>query len=64
MEKRIEMKVIFILIFFLGVVLMYGEQKKLELIKVKVRIGSAEYMSYVQLSNKIESKKFKILREM
>jgi len=43
---------------------MYGEQKKLELIKVKVRIGSAEYVSYVQLSNKIESKKFKILREM
>ncbi|WP_462425121.1 hypothetical protein ABF215_03920 [Fusobacterium sp. THCT13E1] len=58
------MKVIFILIFFLGVVLMYGEQKKLELIKVKVRIGSAEHVSYVQLSNKIESKKFKILREM
>lgn len=43
---------------------MYGEQKKLELIKVKVRIGSAEYVSYVQLSNKIEFKKFKILREM
>ena len=43
---------------------MYGGQKKLELIKVKVRIGSVEYVSYVQLSNKIEPKKFKILREM
>lgn len=58
------MKRIFILIFFLGAVLIYGGQKKLELIKVKVRIGSIEYISYVQLSNKKEPKKFKILREM
>ncbi|WP_187107569.1 hypothetical protein [Fusobacterium ulcerans] len=58
------MKVIFILIFFLGDILIYGEQKKQELIKVKVKIGSSEYISYVQLSNKTELTKFKILREM
>lgn len=58
------MRITFILIFFLGAVFIYGEQEKLELIKVKVRIGSMEYISYVQLSNKTEPKKFKILREM
>ena len=62
MEKGVKMKVIFILIFFLGDILIYGEQKKQELIKVK--IGSSEYISYVQLSNKTELTKFKILREM
>ncbi|RGY60044.1 hypothetical protein DXA30_14855 [Fusobacterium ulcerans] len=64
MEKGVKMKVIFILIFFLGDILIYGEQKKQELIKVKVKIGSSEYISYVQLSNKTELTKFKILREM
>lgn len=64
MEKGVEMKVIFILIFSLGGILIYGEQKKQELIKVKVKIGSSEYISYVQLSNKTELTKFKILREM
>ncbi len=64
MEKGVKMKVIFILIFFLGGILIYGEQKKRELIKVKVKIGSSEYISYVQLSNKTELTKFKILREM
>lgn len=64
MEKGVEMKVIFILIFSLGGILIYGEQKKQELIKVKVKIRSSVYISYVQLSNKTELTKFKILREM
>lgn len=58
------MKLIFILIFFLEIILMHGEEKETELIKVKVRIGSSEYISYVQMSNKRESKNFKVLREM
>lgn len=49
---------------FLGGILIYGEQKKQELIKVKVKIRSSVYVSYVQLSNKTELTKFKILREM
>ncbi|MDU1910996.1 hypothetical protein [Fusobacterium sp.] len=46
------------------IILMHGEEKETELIKVKVRIGSSEYISYVQMSNKRESKNFKVLREM
>ena len=61
MEKGVKMKVIFILIFFLGGILIYGEQKKQELIKVKVKIGSSEYISYVQLSNKTELTKLEII---
>lgn len=58
------MKLIFMLIFFFEIILLQGEEKQVELIKVKVRIGSNEYISYVQMSNKKESKNFKVLREM
>ncbi len=56
------MKLIFI--FFLEIILIHGEEKKMELIKIKVRIGSSEYISYVQMSNVEEFKNFKILKEM
>lgn len=58
------MKLIFVLIFFFEIILLYGKAKETELIKVKVRIGSSEYISYVQMSNKKDFKDFKILREM
>lgn len=58
------MKLIFILIFFLEIISIHGKEKETELIKVKVRIGSNEYISYVQMSNKKESKNFKVLKEM
>lgn len=49
---------------FLEIISIHGKEKETELIKVKVRIGSNEYISYVQMSNKKESKNFKVLREM
>ena len=58
------MKLILIFIFFLEIILIYGEEKKMELIKIKVRIGSSEYISYVQMSNVEEFKNIKILKEM
>lgn len=58
------MKLILIFIFFLEIILIYGEETKMELIKIKVRIGSSEYISYVQMSNVEEFKNFKILKEM
>ncbi len=57
-------KKIFFLVFFIGGVLIYGGQQKKELIRVKVKIGSSEYISYVQLSNREEPKNFKILRRI
>ena len=57
-------KKIFFLVFFIGGVLIYGGQQKKELIRVKVKIGSNEYISYVQLSNREEPKNFKILRRI
>jgi hypothetical protein len=62
--EGVKMKLILIFIFFLEIILIYGEEKKMELIKIKVRIGSSEYISYVQMSNVEEFKNFKILKEM
>ncbi len=64
MAEGVKMKLILIFIFFLEIILIYGEEKKMELIKIKVRIGSSEYISYVQMSNVEEFKNFKILKEM
>lgn len=58
------MKLIFMLIFFLEIISIHGKEKETELIKVKVRIGSSEYISYVQMSNKKEAKNFKVLRDV
>jgi hypothetical protein len=62
--EGVKMKLILIFIFFLEIILIHGEEKKMELIKIKVRIGSSEYISYVQMSNVEEFKNFKILKEM
>ncbi len=64
MAEGVKMKLILIFIFFLEIILIHGEEKKMELIKIKVRIGSSEYISYVQMSNVEEFKNFKILKEM
>ena len=56
------MKLILIFIFFLEIILIHGEEKKMELIKIKVRIGSSEYISYVQMSNVEEFKNLKIIK--
>lgn len=64
MAEGVKMKLILIFIFFLKIILIHGEEKKMELIKIKVRIGSSEYISYVQMSNVEEFKNFKILKEM
>ena len=62
MAEGVKMKLILIFIFFLEIILIHGEEKKMELIKIKVRIGSSEYISYVQMSNVEEFKNFKILK--